>query len=113
MATLSLFWLASGAIGLWQRDAARRCWSGAASPPRSPPIVVVGGALVDLALGLAILCRPWARAACLAMAGTALAYLAGATIVAPQLWADPLGPLLKVLPSIVLGLQTAAILEER
>ena len=113
VATLSLFWLASGAIGLWQRDAAAAVLVGRGLAAPLAAVVVVGGALVDLALGLAILCRPWARAACLAMAGTALAYLAGATIVAPHLWADPLGPLLKVLPSIVLGLQTAAILDER
>ena len=31
-----------------------------------------------------------------------LAYLAGGTLIAPELWADPLGPLVKVVPAIVL-----------
>ena len=31
----------------------------------------------------------------------------------PTLWSDPLGPFIKVLPSIVLALVTLALLEER
>ena len=114
VATLSLFWLASGAIGLWQRDAAasvadrarprrpaRRRWSWSAAPSstwRSASRSSAGP-------GRAPPASPWrARRSPTSPAPR---------IVAPQLWADPLGPLLKVLPSIVLGLQTAAILDER
>jgi hypothetical protein len=41
------------------------------------------------------------------------AYLVSATFAEPELWADPLGPLVKVLPSILLTLATLAILDER
>ena len=60
-----------------------------------------------------MLARPWARAACLAMAGLGLGYLALGTILTPWLWADPLGALVKVAPGIMLALVTAAMLEQR
>jgi len=41
------------------------------------------------------------------------AYLAGGTILTPGLWLDPLGPFVKVLPSMVLAGVAIAILEER
>jgi hypothetical protein len=57
--------------------------------------------------------RPLARAAAIAMALTALAYLVAGSIVAPGLWLDPLGPFVKIIPCIVLALAAAAMLEER
>ncbi len=47
------------------------------------------------------------------MIAVSLAYLAGGTLIEPTLWLDPLGPLVKVLPSILLTLATLAVLEER
>ena len=41
------------------------------------------------------------------------AYLVAATALTPTLWLDPLGPLVKVVPSIVLALVALAILDER
>lgn len=68
---------------------------------------------MDLALGLALLVRRSARGACLGMAAVSLAYLAGATLLAPDLWADPLGPLVKVLPALTLAVATTAMLDRR
>ena len=76
-------------------------------------LAIIKPSLADIALGLAVLVRPWARAACFGMAGLGLAYLALGTILTPWLWADPLGALVKVLPGIALALVTAAMLEER
>jgi hypothetical protein len=42
-----------------------------------------------------------------------LAYLVAATVLVPARWVDPLGPLVKVLPSIALALVAMAIYEER
>ncbi|MNE91873.1 hypothetical protein D3C80_1895400 [compost metagenome] len=50
------------------------------------------------------------------MAGMLLvtaSYLAGATLLEPALWFDPLGPLVKVLPSILLTLVAMATFDER
>ena len=75
--------------------------------------MVLAGAGLDIALGLAVTVRPWARAACFGMAGLSVVYLALGTTLTPWLWADSLGSLLKVLPGILLALVTAALLEER
>ncbi len=113
LAVLSLFWLASGLIGLWQWRAAAALLAPAGLPEDLARALVWAGSAADIALGLAVLVRPWARAACLAMAGLGLAYLVLGTILTPWLWADPLGALAKVLPGIMLALVTAAMLDER
>jgi len=113
VAVLSLFWLASGLIGLWQWRAASALLAPAGLPDGLAAALVGAGSAADIALGLAVLVRPWARAACLGMAGLGLGYLALGAILTPWLWADPLGALVKVLPGIALALITAAMLEDR
>ncbi len=110
---LSLFWVATGAITLsdpgravsllTQRGVAEGVAWGA----------VIGGAVADLALGCAILWRRWARPAALGMVGLSALYLISAVVVAPDLWADPLGPMVKVLPGMVLALIVWLWVEER
>lgn len=107
------FWVLSGLVGLWRFEAARDVLTDRGVASGFAGLAVAGGSAVDLALGLLVLVRPWARAACLGMTAVALGYLAGGTILAPDLWVDPLGPFLKVLPAAVLGLFVAAILDER
>ena len=113
LAVLCAFWLASGLIGLWQWRAAAALLAPADLPGGLAPALVWAGSGADITLGLAVLVRPWARTACLAMAGLGLAYLALGTMLTPWLWADPLGALVKVAPGIVLALVTAAMLEQR
>ncbi|WP_292543048.1 DoxX-like family protein, partial [Mesorhizobium sp.] len=60
-----------------------------------------------------VLFRPWARRALIGMLVLTLAYLLAATFAEPALWLDPLGPLVKVVPSILLALTALAILDER
>ena len=113
VASLAIFWMLSGLIGFLQLDAARAVLEarGVATPLAS--LAVIGGSVVDLALGCAVLYRPWARRACVGMILVAAGYLAGATVLASDLRADPLGPLVKVLPSITLTLVTCTRLEDR
>jgi uncharacterized protein YbjT (DUF2867 family) len=109
---LSIFWLVSGAIALFQVEAALRVIEGHVSSHLAPAYIIVG-ALADIAIGLALVVRRLVRPACLCAAGLALAYSIGATLVVPHLWLDPLGPLVKALPALVLALVGAALLEER
>jgi hypothetical protein len=113
VAALSLFWLASGLTGLWQWQAAAAVLAPAGLPEGLAPALVWAGAGLDIALGLAVLVRHWARAACFGMAALGGAYLALGTILTPFLWADPLGALVKVIPAIMLALIAAALLDER
>ncbi|WP_238363951.1 SDR family oxidoreductase [Mesobacterium pallidum] len=113
IAVLSLFWLVSGLVGLWHWRAATEVLATRGVSPALAPVPVIGGALADIALGLAILWRSWLRPAALGMVALSLGYLGAGTMVTPDIWADPLGPFLKVLPGVVLALWVAALAEDR
>jgi uncharacterized protein YbjT (DUF2867 family) len=113
IAALSAFWLATGLISLgpgYSRAIAvlQTGGYGALSVP-----VEVGGALFDIVMGAALLVRPWtamiATCMCVATAG----YLLAGSLSLPQLWTDPLGPWLKVIPMIALCLFVAATQDRR
>ncbi|WP_428672240.1 SDR family oxidoreductase [Roseibium sp.] len=110
---LSLFWTLSGLIGVFSyRDAMAVLTGSGVSQPMAAA-AVFGGAVADLTLGIAVLFRRWCRRASIGMILVALAYLTGGTLLTPHLWADPLGPLVKVLPSLVLAALVVLVLEER
>ena len=113
VATLALFWFLSGTIAILRANEAAlvletRGWS-----HHWALSSVLFWAVVDIAIATALLYRPWAKAACWAAVLTSLFYLSAATLFAPQLWADPLGPLVKVLPGIVLAVVARITLETR
>jgi uncharacterized protein YbjT (DUF2867 family) len=108
--TLSAFWIASGVIGFWQRDAAAAVLAGRLSNAQD---YVVLGSLADIALGAMLLWRPWARLACFGMIALTGFFLIAGTMLTPVLWADPLGAFVKTLPAALLALVCAALLEER
>ncbi len=110
---LALFWLASGLIGAWRFPAAMALLTERGMAPSLAAACVAGGIMVDLALGLLVVWQRWMRAAALGMVAVSAAYLAGATLAAPDLWLDPLGPLLKVVPAALAALAAAAIADER
>jgi len=112
--TLALFWIASGVIAL--------------GPGRAPVFeqlekagvgghlagaMLIGGASVDIVLGLLLFLHRSARGALLLMLVVALSYLVLGTTLMPQLWLDPLGPLIKVVPLLLATLFTVAVLPER
>lgn len=108
--TLSAFWIVSGAIGFFRIDAASAVLAGRLDHPQA---FVMAGAFADIALGLMVLWRPWARPACHGMIALTALYLIAGTILTPGLWADPLGAFVKTLPAALLALVCAAMLEER
>lgn len=110
---LSVFWLASGLIAMLDVPAAMAVLQGAILPRWAIAAMVIGGAIADITLGALILWRPWAKRAALGMIGLSLAYLAGSVVTAPQLWLDPLGPMVKVLPGIALAATVWLLLEDR
>jgi uncharacterized protein YbjT (DUF2867 family) len=110
---LALFWIASGAIGLWRLDAAANVLAETPLPDALARLTVLAGGIADLTLGVAIVVRRWARPACLGMIALTAAYLMAGTLLTPDLWADPLGPFVKTLPGAFLALVAWAILEER
>jgi uncharacterized protein YbjT (DUF2867 family) len=113
LATLALFWLASGVVGLLRLDAAAALLDAAGFDAWAARAAVVAGAVADIALGLLALHRRSARVALLGMLAVTAAYLAGATLWRPDLWLDPLGPLVKSIPAALLAVTALATLEDR
>ncbi|CDX46391.1 putative oxidoreductase [Mesorhizobium sp. ORS 3359] len=110
--TLALFWVVSGIAPFLGFEAARGHFA-TFLPDLPANVMLAATCLADIALGLAVLFRLWARRALLGMLLLTLIYLLGATLAEPALWLDPLGPLIKVVPSMLLTLTALAILDER
>lgn len=109
---LSLFWLLSGLVPLLEPSRAASHFL-PFMPPAAAYALTLATCLLDIVLGIAVVFRPWAQKALVGMLAASLAYLGGATMLEPALWLDPIGPLVKVLPSMILTLATLAILDER
>lgn len=111
--TLAAFWVASGAIGFARFGAAMEVLTARGMGAGVAAAAVALGSVVDVVLGAAVLVRRRVRHAAIGMVLVTLGYLAGATLFAPDLWLDPLGPLVKTIPAAVLALVVLAIAEER
>ncbi|WP_245468094.1 MULTISPECIES: DoxX-like family protein [unclassified Mesorhizobium] len=113
LAVLSLFWLFSGVVGLVRHDAAPDILISRGLPGTLAFGMVVAGSIADIVVGVAVVARPFARSALMAMIAITLLYLAAAAALAPDLWLDPLGAIVKAVPVLCLVLVALAILEER
>ncbi|MDQ2091892.1 SDR family oxidoreductase [Marimonas arenosa] len=113
IATLALFWALSGVIGLLRLEASAAILTHVGWPLWTAQLSVAGWAVVDIALALGLLWRPMARRAALGMAAVSLVYLLLGSLLTPALWADPLGPLLKILPGLMLALVAVPMLDSR
>lgn len=110
---LSLFWLVSGIVGFIRQDAAAGILVSHGLSPTLALGMVLAGSVADIAVGAAVLVRSLARLALLGMIAITLAYLGAATALAPDLWLDPLGAMVKAVPALCLALVALAILDER
>jgi uncharacterized protein YbjT (DUF2867 family) len=111
--TFALYWLATGIVSLGPSyELAEGMMRMAGGGALSAPMVIAGG-LADIAIGIGVAFRRSARAALIAALLLSILYLIAGTILAPALWRDPLGPMLKIWPLIALNLACLAILEER
>jgi len=113
IATLAVFWVASGVVGLARHESAEGLLRVAGLPSGMATAAVYGGSALDLCLGLMACVRPTASKAFIGMIVVTAGYLVSASIWTPALWADPLGPLVKSLPAAVLALVALAVLDER
>jgi uncharacterized protein YbjT (DUF2867 family) len=109
----ALFWIGTGIISLgpgWDTGVGYML-EGGAGPLAGPS--VIAGALADIGIGVAIAFRRTARYGLYAALAISIFYAVAGTIVLPRLWLDPLGPMLKIWPILVLNLVALAILEDR
>lgn len=113
-AILALFWIGTGLISLgpgWEQGLAYLLEGGV--PESLASAGVIAGALADIAIGIGIAVRRTARRALIAAIAISVFYMVAGTFVLPRLWLDPIGPMLKIWPIIVLNLVALAILEDR
>lgn len=113
IAVLAAFWILSGIIGLWQLGRASDVLVQIGWSDNLAKASVGFWSIIDIALGIGILIRKFAKPVCWAMVFVSLIYLASAAFLTPHLWSDPLGPMVKVLPTIVLALVARVSLENR
>ncbi|MGE0034306.1 MAG: SDR family oxidoreductase [Xanthobacteraceae bacterium] len=111
---LALFWFATGVIALGPGRASSLAHLHAAGV-HAPldQIILIGGAIFDIVLGFLLLVRRAARMVLITMLAVTPFYVLTGTLLAPELWADPLGPLTKIGPLMIATLFTLAILDER
>ncbi|MBS7779223.1 DoxX-like family protein [Acidovorax sp. CCYZU-2555] len=98
--SLVLVWLVTGVVSLVELNGQSRtvlAQAGLASPQWLVLALIWGGALADLAMGLALWLRP-GRAVFVAALALMVVMTITATVLQASLWLHPLGPLLKNLP---------------
>ncbi|WMT92892.1 SDR family oxidoreductase [Pelagibacterium sp. H642] len=110
---LAAFWMLTGIISLTTGfpigvDLMVQARTGLLAAPG-----VIAGAIADISVGLAIAYRPTTFYGLWAAIALSCFYIVAGTILLPELWNEPLGPLLKIWPILAAHGVALAILEER
>ncbi len=113
MVCLFALWLGSGLLGLQHLQQAANILSTGGVPIERAMNTVFLASLADIALAALLVVRRTTRLALLGMLAASFGYVAESVVMAPYLWSDPLGPMLKVLPAIALTLLCLAMVDER
>lgn len=114
IASLVLFWLVSGFIALViSYDAAANILRTHNFPPALVNPVTILTSLMDMSIGALIAFRKTCAVGLVAGIVASLGYMAGAAVLTPELWVEPLGALVKTGPAIVLMLVALLMLDNR
>lgn len=114
IASLVVFWTVSGWIALFvSYAAAADILRSHAFPPALVAPVTVLTSLMDMTIGVLIAFRRTAAVGLIAAIVASFGYMAGAAILTPDLWIEPLGALVKTGPAIVLMLVALLTLDSR
>ena len=113
MLTLFLFWLISGVIGFWQVDRAALVLTDIGWSHNLAKFSVIFWSFIDCTLAFMLIVKRITTWALWGMIMTSLIYMVSAALITPDLWIDPLGPMVKILPAIMLALITRAMMGNR
>jgi uncharacterized protein YbjT (DUF2867 family) len=114
IASLVAFWLVSGFIALViSYDAAANILRTHNFPPALVDPITVSTSLMDMSSGVLIAVRRTCAFGLVAGIMASLGYMAGAAVLTPDLWIEPLGALVKTGPAIVLMLVALLMLDNR
>lgn len=111
--TIAVFWISTGIISLTTGyrigvDLMLRAGTGILAGPG-----VIAGAIADLIIGLAIAWRPTTKLGLYGAIALSCFYIVAGSVLLPELWNEPLGPLLKIWPILALHFVALAVLDER
>jgi uncharacterized protein YbjT (DUF2867 family) len=114
LASLVLFWIASGFIALVLSYPATKMilTSHGFSPRVAAPFAVITS-LMDMTIGVLIAFRRTCAAGLIAGIVVSIGYMLGTAALTPDLWLEPLGALVKTGPAIVLMLVALLTLDSR
>ena len=114
VAGLAGFWTVSGLVALLVSfEPATAILVRHGIPHDLGRMITVVTSLADIAIGVAVAVRASCRIGLVAGITVALFYMIGAVLIAPDLWAEPLGALVKTGPAIVLMVVALAVLDAR
>jgi hypothetical protein len=114
IASLAVFWIASGFIALVvSYDAAAGILTAHRFSPSLVAPVTIGTSLMDMSIGVLIAFRRTCAAGLIAGIVASFGYMSAAAILTPDLWIEPLGALVKTGPATVLMLVALLTLDSR
>lgn len=114
IASLVLFWCASGVIALAiSFPATKAILAGHGFPRWLVAPFAAMTSLMDIGVGVLIAFRRSCAAGLIAGMLLSMGYMAGTAVLTPDLWVEPLGALVKTGPAIVLMLVALTILDNR
>jgi uncharacterized protein YbjT (DUF2867 family) len=113
--SLALFWILTGLVTLTPPSfsAATSLIEAGGIPPNLASLLVGASSVLDIVFGFLFLLPRWVRRAGTAQLILSAVYLIGLSLVAPQLWTDHFGSLLKVLPMMAATAVVMAFQENR
>jgi len=113
LTVLAVFWIGTGVVAFVSLLQAAEQLGLAGFGPDASRTVVEAFASVDIALGLMVCWRRTAPIGLIGMALMSLVYILAGTIWRRDLWLDPLGPMLKMLPVLALALAALVMTSRR
>jgi uncharacterized protein YbjT (DUF2867 family) len=101
-ASVAAVWIVTGllSLGLYPREASYALLARAGVPEALAPLLLYGGAVLDLALGVATLALRERRVLWMVQIAVIILYTAIITVRLPEYWLHPFGPVLKNLPML-------------
>ncbi|HEX8216879.1 MAG TPA: SDR family oxidoreductase [Allosphingosinicella sp.] len=109
----ALFWLMTGLVSLGPGYGRAVRIMQSTDAAAVAELSTIAGGVADILVALLIAFRRTTRLGLIAAFAISLVYIAAGTLLLPQLWADPLGPMMKIWPILALNLVCLAILDER